>query len=187
MIQSRGLAIHPMANDKWCFYFVKDQIDKDKLEFTGVNGKPAHRFIMGYRTIGKPDAGTLRHWHFGLSAKPFVYPVLAYGIRAQVLFSYDGKEIWESTDRLQRARMSQTKNWWNDDWRDRILATMNWLALGNNEIAIPLGSEAVIKVSKSPLLFASNVSFIEPGEDVPADDLTEEIEIEDEEVEEEAD
>jgi hypothetical protein len=32
MIKARGLAIHPMANDKWCFYFVKDQLDKDKLE-----------------------------------------------------------------------------------------------------------------------------------------------------------
>lgn len=189
MIQNRGLAIHPLANDKWCFYFVKDQIDKDKLEFTGVNGKPAHRFIMGYRTIGRPEGGKLRHWHFGLSAKPFVYPVLAYGIRAQVLFSYNGKEIWESTDRLNRARMSQTKNWWNDDWRDRILATMNLLAFGNDEITVPLGSEAVIKVSKWPLLFASDVSFIEPREaasvDAPADNLT--AEVDDEDVEEEGD
>ncbi len=188
MVKKRQLAIHSMANHKWCFYFVKDQVDKDKLNFTGVNGKPAHRSIMGYRTIGKPENGKLRHWHFGLSAKPFVYPELAYGIRAQVLFSYDGKEIWDSADRLNRARMNQTKNWWNDDWRDRILATMNWLASGNPEITIELGSEASIKVSTLPLLFASNVSYIEPGHgdssEVPTDNQVEE-EIDDEDLEDE--
>jgi hypothetical protein len=185
LVQTRGLAIHPMANERWCFYFVKDQVEKDKLEFTGVNGKPAHRFIMGYRTVGAPGSTKRRHWHFGLSARPFVYPTLAYGIRPQVLFSDDGKQIWESVDRLHRARMTQTSNWWNDDWRDRILATMDWLSDGKDEITIPLGSDANVSVSKRPVIFGSDVSFIEPGEaHPPADDSIEDSGTEDEDFEE---
>jgi hypothetical protein len=93
-----------------------------------------------------------------------VYPRFAFAVRAQVLFSYDGKEIWQSVDRLHRARMSQCRNWWNDDWRDRILATMNWLAESGDTIAVPLGGHAFVNVRKFPLLFRSEVSFIEPGE-----------------------
>ena len=177
MIENRGLGIHPMANDNWCFYFVKDQVEKDRLDFTGVDSQPAHRYIMGYRTLQTADGGRrLRHWHFGLSAKAMVYPTLAFGIRAHVLFSYDGKEIWKSTDRLHRARMSQCRNWWNDDWRDRVLATMNWLAEGEDAISVPLGREALVKVRKAPLLFTSEVSFIEPGDEPMGQDFEEEDE-----------
>ena len=104
-----------------------------------------------------------------------VYPSLAFAVRPHVLFSYDGKEIWQSVERLHRARMNQCRNWWNDDWRDRILATMNWLAEGGDTIAIPLGGQAVAKVRNWPLLFRSEISFIEPGElgFADADDMDE--------------
>jgi hypothetical protein len=165
MVVKRRLGIHAMANDNWCFYFVKDQIDRDRLNFTGVDGHSAYRYIMGYKTLKTADGGQrLRYWHFGLSAKAMVYPRFAFAVRAQVLFSYDGKEIWQSVDRLHRARMSQCRNWWNDDWRDRILATMNWLAESGDTIAVPLGGHAFVNVRKFPLLFRSEVSFIEPGE-----------------------
>lgn len=170
MVERRRLGIHMLANDNWCFYFVKDQINKDRLNFTGVDGQPAYRNIMGYKTLKIADGGQrLRYWHFGLSAKAMVYPNLAFAVRAHVLFSNDGTEIWQSADRLHRARMSQCRNWWNDDWRDRILATMNWLAAGGDTIAVPLGGQAVAKVRKWPLLFRSDVSFIEPGEVLFAD------------------
>jgi hypothetical protein len=173
MVHERGLAIHEMANNAWSFYFIKDQVPRDRLDFIGVDGLAAHRYVMGYKTMRSADAEKkLRHWHFGLSAKPFVYPIMAYGIKAHVLFSDDGKEIWESDKRLQRARMSQCKNWWNDDWRDRILATMHWLSLGKGTIDIPVGKGAAIKVSKSPQLFTSNVSFIEPSKSASASDET---------------
>jgi len=164
MIRERGLAIHEMANNARSFYFIKDQVPNDRLDFIGVDDVPGHRYVMGYKTMRSADgAKRVRHWHFGLSAKPFVYPTMAYGIKAHVLFSDDGKEIWQSDKRLHRARMSQCKNWWNDDWRDRILATMYWLAGGRETLEIPVGKGTVIKVAKSPQLFTSEVSFIEPS------------------------
>jgi len=58
--------------------------------------------------------------------------------------------------------MSQCKNWWNDDWRDRILAVMSWLTDENGEIIIPLSSVEAIRVNKLPLLFNSPVFFNDP-------------------------
>lgn len=173
MIRERGLAIHEMANNAWSFYFVKDQVRNDRLEFIGMEHMPSHRYVMGYKTLRTADgAKKVRHWHFGISAKPFVYPTMAYGIKAHVLFSDDGKEIWQSDKRLNRARMSQCRNWWNDDWRDRILATMHWLAVGGETIDIPVGRGTVIKVAKSPQLFTSEVSFVEPSKSSHALDQT---------------
>ncbi len=186
MIERHKLPIHEMSNKAWCFYFIKGRVDKDKLYFSGVNGKLAHRNIMGYRTMRTSDGGTrLRHWHFGISARPFLYPVAAFSIRPHAVFSDDGTHIWDSADRLHRACMSQCKDWWNDDWRDRILATMNWLAGEAGKITVQLGSDVGISVAKSPLEFTSPVSYIEPGVSSETDIEVEEVdEIEDEDSDE---
>lgn len=165
MINNFSLAIHSMSSRNWCFYFVKDQVADDRLVFTGVNGEKAHRYVMGYRTIrGREDERKLRHWHFGLSARAFLHPLLGYSVTGHVLFSDDGRQVWASSDRLHRARMNQCRNWWNDDWRDRILATMSWLAQSKDHINIPVGRDSLIRVSTTPIMFSSDVSFIEPGD-----------------------
>lgn len=58
--------------------------------------------------------------------------------------------------------MNQCKNWWNDDWRDRILATVQWLTDGNGSIVLPISSEASVTISQAPLNFVSPVSYLDP-------------------------
>jgi hypothetical protein len=165
MMKKRGLALHEMANSTCSFYFVKGQLDKDKINFTGIDGKMSHRNIMGFRRMKSSD-GTerMRHWHYALSARPQLYPVLSYSVRGHVLFSDDGKAIWESDKRLHKARMSQCRNWWNDDWRDRMLAAMSWLGGGADTIDVELASDAIVRVMRSPIVVKSPVTYVVPGD-----------------------
>ena len=117
-----------------------------------------------------------RYWHYAVEARPLTYPCLAYAIRAHVLFSSDGTHIWASKDRLHRARRSACRDWWNDDWRDRMLAAMTWLAAGNETVRIELGSDVAIDVGISPLRFESVVSYLEPKRDVEAESAEEDEE-----------
>jgi hypothetical protein len=51
-----------------------------------------------------------------------------------------------------------TKSWWNDVWRDRLLAAMHFLANGNPAIAAATGNET-FQISTWPLLVEVPVSY----------------------------
>jgi hypothetical protein len=164
---SRGLRLHSLANTSKCGYFISGKVEKDTLYFTGIDGNKAHRSIVGYKTVptGIPKQTTKRYWHFGIQGKPSQYPVLAYVIKPHVIFSSDGKEIWENKKKLAVARRNQCANWWNDEWRDRITAVMTRLANENENIRVPLGSDVFANVQKTPMLFESPVSYRSTGEE----------------------
>lgn len=164
MIEEHKLPTYELANGAICFYFTKGLAENDKGFFKGVDGKTTFRQLVGYKSMRASDGlvGSKRFWHFGIQAKPLIYPTFAYIIKPHVLFSDDGSEIWDSKARLHKARRSQCRNWWNSDWRDRILASMNWLADEIGQIEIKLGSDTVIQVSNYPLTFTSPVSYTDP-------------------------
>ena len=166
MINERGLPIYDLSNAK-CFYFKKGFADKDKAFFTGVNGERTFRNLVGYETklSGK------RYWHFGIQAKPLIYPYFAYIIKPHVVFSDDGENIWDSHERMHSARRSQCKDWYNAEWRDRSLAAVNWLAGSEGKIKPKLGSDLTIEIPNYPLLFKSPVSYIEPSKDQPRNEF----------------
>jgi hypothetical protein len=188
MATRRGLSAYEMANEVLSHYFVGDQVKNDRINFTGVDGQPAYKYIMGYKRVGpKGENQRFRHWHYAVTAKPLLYPIKGFSIRGHVLFSDDAIKIWDGTERIHKARMSQCKSWWNADWRDRMLATMSWLAGDDDAITIPLGGEAEIKVGISPVIFESPFSYLEPGEErgetpeEPDSEEEDELDIDDEE------
>lgn len=173
-IAKYGLLQYTLANEAKMFFFPKGLVEGDKLFFTGVTGARAWRNIVGHSEKYE------RYWHFGIEAKPLVHPCLAYIIKPHVVFSDDGRKIWENKSQLHKARRSACKNWWNSEWRDRITATMTFLAGDTGKMALPLGSSASIHVSGSPVAFKSPVSYAEPNEsDQSSKNVDEEWELED--------
>ena len=62
---------------------------------------------------------------------------------------------------MHRARRTQCKNWWNDDWRDRLIASIAWLADSQTSIALPLGNSVHAEVSARPVEFTSPTTLDE--------------------------
>ena len=73
--------------------------------------------------------------------------------------SNDGIHVWGSKEKLHTARRRWFKNWWNSEWRDRLLAAMSYLSSEKESFEIPLGSDVFISVSSSPLIFLSPVTY----------------------------
>ena len=76
---------------------------------------------------------------------------------------------------MHRTRRSVCKNWWNDRWRDLVLASMFWLAQkqGSNELIITLSPDANLRVSIKPTIFESPISYDESsmvGDPLPDED-----------------
>lgn len=162
-----------------CGYFLKDFASEDKVFFNGVDGNRTWRQLVGYATVTKGK----RFWHFAIQSKPVTHPFVGFCVKPHVLFSDDGKTIWDQPKRMHRARRSQCKTWYNPEWRDRLLAAMSWLAGTAQGIPLRLAADSRAQVSKLPLEFDSPVSYLEPGEYAPRDD--DHIEDEDEEDEDE--
>jgi TIR domain-containing protein len=185
----RGLARYEMAHGKAAFCFTLNVAGFTMHRFRTSLGWEGRRAFMGFYSVSRPDGPVKRYWHFGLELKPMQIPQWAFAAKYHVAFSDDGNNLWESTIRSQRARRHVCKDWWNAEWRDRLLAALNWLAQEEAEIKLAVGRGTSVLVERNPQLFRSPVAFFDPprsGEMDLKDDY-EEDEDEDEEGRDEQD
>lgn len=164
MLEERKLPVYELANKAKCFYFPKNRVPNDKVFFTGVDGDKTYRAMVGYATRTNPTTGVTvkRFWHYAVQARPLVRPTFAYIFKSHVLFTNDGTTIWENKKRLASARRSQCRSWWNDEWRDRMLAAATYLCDGADKITVELGSTVTLSIPPTPLPFCSPVSYSDP-------------------------
>lgn len=175
MMRLREMAVYQLSNHRFCGALRQNQVKDDKVTFTGIDGKAAWRGVIGYKTMARAKGPSwVRFWHFAVQAKAQFFPALAYLISNHVVFSEDGQHLWDSRERQHSARRSQCRNWWNDDWRDRMLAMMMWLAEGSDGITIDCGGD-VIEVAHRPLTFSSPARFAIQGIAVPTDRAEREV------------
>jgi hypothetical protein len=176
-VRQKGLPLHEMANHVQTLFFKADTAQNDTVGYDWGEGRRSNRQVVGYKTITNFRTGvqTRRHWHFGIDARPFTYPKVLFMVKSHVLFSDDGRTIWDDDKKLLAARAGQCKNWWNPAWRDRLLGTMAWLANGVESITLSLGGANAIDVSTKPTTHVSPVSYRDPGEAAwsDEDDVTE--------------
>lgn len=172
LLLEKGLSSYSFANGRKGLYFIKGQVPDDRISFIDANGAKTWRDVIGYKTLKNSDgeAKGMRHWHFCLEARPTSHPVIGFTMRPHVVFSDDGLAIWDSADRMHRARRSQCKGWWNDKWRGLIGATVSWLSSGDSTIKIKVGSNTTLRIAATPIRIESPVSYDEP-EDLVIDDV----------------
>ena len=170
MMRLREMAVYQLSNHRFCGALRQDQVKDDRVTFPGVDGKSSWRGVVGYKTMARAEGPNwVRFWHFALQARAQFFPALAYLITNHVVFSEDGQHLWDSRERQHSARRSQCRSWWNDDWRDRMLAMMTWLAEGADRITIDCGGD-VIEVAAQPMTFTSPVRFAVAGIAASIDD-----------------
>jgi len=176
-LRQKGLPLHQMANQVQTFFFRAGTAGNDTVGYDWGDGRRSNRQVVGYKTITNFKTGleSRRHWHFGIDARPFTHPKILFMVKSHVLFSDDGRTIWEDHKKLLAARAGQCKNWWNPAWRDRLLGTMAWLGEGADSIALSLGGGSAVEVSTKPTAHVSPVSYRDPGEAAwsDEDDFTE--------------
>ena len=163
LIESRGMSKFYLGK-RYIVGFLKDgHINGNRVSIPKEFGGSRNRGIVGYRSRRDSEGVTWqRFWHFAIGCRPTVRPYVGYKLIPHVLFSDDGEKIWADSNRQHRARRSESRNWWNAEWRDRTLGMVHWLAEGNPYIKIPLGSEASVHVNARPLSFVSPVSYGDP-------------------------
>lgn len=172
MLKAREMHAYELANGAICHWFKMGDVEDNTIKFTGARGQAASRQIVGYSTVRVTKEGfkTKRFWHFAFEAKPYLYPFIGYALKPHVLFSDDGATLWDSKERLQKARRRNCRSWWNPKWRDLILACAAHLAAQDGLVHVPLGSGVEFPIEIFPVRFESHVAFDDPQKSTPTDD-----------------
>lgn len=149
------LSYHEMSNGKLCYFFQKDQLEKDKVKFLYPNGGDRTKNLVG-KYYG-------HHWHFGISSRAILEPFPSFSLKMHILFSDDGKRIWSDKSKSHTARRRKGKTWFNDEWRDQLLAFINAVAeLGGNTVTIPMNHEHSIKMPRMTLTLDADFGYDDP-------------------------
>lgn len=165
-LKYRKVPLHPLANQVQALFFKTGTVANDTVSYDWGEGRRSNRQVVGYKTLTnfRTGAETRRYWHFSIDAKPFTHPRILFMVKTHVLFSDDGRTIWQDHKKTLSARAGQCKNWWNPAWRDRLLGTMAWLGEGAESIRLALCSDTNIEVATRPTTHISPVTYLDPGE-----------------------
>jgi len=155
MAARRGLLPAQFANGETGWFFPDGIVPGNKVVCETPDGRRVRRAVSGkFKTL---------RWHLCVVAKPRIWPTLVYRIHANVVLSTDGKTLMPG-DKTHKRRRRLTKSWWNDVWRDRLLASMSFLAYYKPRIILRAGQEQ-FTVSAWPLV--AEVPFSYEASDPP--------------------
>jgi TIR domain len=149
LAERRGLLPVDFANGERGWFFPDDLLSANKVAVDLADGRRIRRAMSGkFKRL---------RWHVCIVAKPRIWPALVYRVHANVVLSVDGKTpLGGEKTHVRRRRL--TRSWWNNVWRDRLLAAMHYLANGAPVIAMRAGDEP-FEIALQPLIATVPVSY----------------------------
>jgi hypothetical protein len=156
----RGLLPFEFANGDTGWFFPDGLIPGNKVTCHAPDGRRIRRSVSGkFKAM---------RWHLCLVAKPRIWPALVYRLHANIVLSTDGRSAMPG-DKTHARRRRLTRSWWNDVWRDRLLAGMSFLAEGGDALVIKTGSSS-FSVAAWPLLADLPVSYEATDAPLPSEE-----------------
>jgi hypothetical protein len=174
-MRKKGLWSCELSDRKTAYWPKQGLIDKDKVHFINFSGDKTWKALTGkHRNY---------FWHFALSSGVYYAPEPCFNIVSHIVFTVNGRDLVDNKGLRHRLRRAVGKDWWNNDWRDRLTGILQWLSDEHGNVALELGTDLIPSFSTKPLRLRSNVSYAEPdGTIYPAelDLMDDEEETEDE-------
>lgn len=162
---NRGLRSYETASEAIAWFLPKALIQDDRVHFSDDGGRRRSKLL-----VGRSERRQV-YWHFGVEAKPVLSRVPRIVLRPHIIFSSDGVNPLESKLRMHILRRSFCRNWWNDRWRDLILAFVSWFAAGKEIISLPVACS--VSIGLSAALFRLEAPVSTEGETPSADAIDE--------------
>lgn len=151
-MRQKGLYPYVMANGRHAWYLDNGYREKNRTHYPDLDGVIRWRKLVGYSNKRKV------YWHFAIAVYPFLDGEPRVLLKAHIPFSEDGKQPITSVKRLHSLRRSFCRNWWNDRWRNLLLAYMSEISDEEGHLQLPVGSKQLIQVCSRPQLFEAPVS-----------------------------
>jgi hypothetical protein len=124
-MRSRGLASFELASGQLAWFLPDQLIEGNKVAFVDDAGKRRRKQLVGWSEKRQI------FWHAAFEARPVVGDPNRLVLQPHVIFTADGKTPLFSKQRMHVLRRSFCKSWWNDRWRDLLIAFTR--AVGEND------------------------------------------------------
>lgn len=164
LMKNRGMFWYEMSNKKLAYYFTPANLNNGKVSFEypyrKINKLKTKNLIGIYKRKWK--------WHYAVSVKPILTPILGFSLKNHLAFTNDGFQIWKDEkgetekDKIQRNRRSKGKSFFNEEWRDMFLAFLHGLKNRHGLIEIALSYNFTLQLFPDPLLFWSEFGYYDP-------------------------
>lgn len=161
LMKNRKMFWYEMSNKKLAYYHTPASLEKLKVKFKYPykveKVKPKTRNLLG----------TYQHssyWHYAVSVKPILTPLIGYSLKNHLTFSEDGFKAWDDKDKIHSHRRSKAKTsrYFNEDWRDFQSAFLNSLSNSEGKVEIPLNQSFILSMNPWPEMFWADFGFYEP-------------------------
>jgi hypothetical protein len=184
---TRRLLEYELTGTRRFFWFPKDLVENDRISFRALDGANTWKAVVGFKSLkAKDEQIRLRNWHFGIEALPHVGFDCYLSVLPHVAFSENG-ELYESAKKQHACRRSQCRSWHNNDWRDRLLATLAFLNGANTELRIPLAPNCAASFQALPEIIESPVTYTRTADVAELEEAEADTEIDSEDIDEEED
>lgn len=144
-----------------CFYFNEDILSDGRI--IHLNGGSLNPRIKLWGRHLKD------RWYFAIRGKIVLEPILHYVIYIHILISTESG--------LKPASKSVYKRWFNNTYKNRLVAAIIHLAEGDEIVNFKVGREQMLALRKTPVVFNSPVSYdeaevVSENEEIETDELT---------------
>lgn len=147
-MRNTGLEAFEFSNGQTGWFF-PDGLIQGSIKATGPDGRKIDRVLSGKFKD--------RRWHLCIVANPRLWPEPLLRVHANLVLTEDGKTPLPG-EATQRLRRRLTRSWFNDKWRDMLLAAMNLLADGKDTLDLSVGDEQ-FELACHPTMHEIGVSY----------------------------
>jgi hypothetical protein len=168
IMKNRGLFWYEMANKKKAYFYTFESLSKGKVHFSYPYVSEKSKYKYKWKNI-IGEYSTLGNWHYAISSKVILAPIIAYSIKGHLTFTDDGKNLWKLPDgeinkvKIHSNRRKKGRGFFNEHWRDMMLAFLYGLRM-NDKIELPLSNKYTLKMSQYPYCLWTDYDYLEPRE-----------------------
>lgn len=156
LLKNRGLWIYEMSNRRLAYFLPKyDEVKRIKFTYPFSKRMKSKSILGKFENIG--------FWHFAVSIQPILSPFVGFSLKSHLLFTSDGFRVINDDKKQHSFRRKKGKRFFNDEWRDLLLAFIQQLIDREKEIKIIVSSnDQVLKMKEWPEMFWSEVGYNNP-------------------------
>jgi hypothetical protein len=155
-----GLRPFETASGTLAWYMTSGFLTANRVDYVDSDGKKRRKSLVGWSDRRKV------FWHFAVEAKPVLAGIPRYLLKEHVLFTSDGVLPIDSKDRMHLLRRRFCRSWWNDRWRDLLIAFVYWLSQ-KGECQLAAGSIANFRIQDKLMALNSPISLAEDQDVLP--------------------
>lgn len=163
MMKNRGMFWYEMSNKRLAYYYTPANLNSFKTKFEypfRKNNKFKTKNLLGkHKSIGK--------WHYAVSVKPILLPVLAFSLKSHITFTTDGFSVLKNdknetdSNKIHSQRRAKGKRMFNEEWRDLFLAFIDALKQ-DGRIEIALSSSFNLKMPITSQIYWADFGYFDP-------------------------